>query len=278
MEVSAPDPAPTWARVQEPGCFDAYPDCPFVGEGAKTAGAYYLELIEAVAAMPTEVSPALTDDHQWVSAKAKECVFSASLARPVLHACAGLPAVTAVQLGVECEHQAARRPHGGLYPVVVAAVQEAGDASPTEDGLDRDVLKTLVTAVRTAAQQREEQDRQIRRMIWAQCLAGSADQAPARAHRPRQAGQRQGHQWDPTRPARARGCDGGWRPPRSGEAVLSWLCSPDCAWISSGESGETLVMFYDDGLVASRSAADADALVHLVATLFAGLPWNPHCA
>jgi len=40
-------------------------------------------------------------------------------------------------------------------------------------------------------------------------------------------------------------------------------------WILSGESGETLVMFYvDDGLVASRSAADADALVRLVVTLF----------
>ena len=40
-------------------------------------------------------------------------------------------------------------------------------------------------------------------------------------------------------------------------------------WIVSGESGETLVMFYvDDGLVAARSAADADAVVRLVASLF----------
>jgi len=35
-----PAPTPTWEGVQEPGCFDAYPDCPFAGEGAKTAGAY----------------------------------------------------------------------------------------------------------------------------------------------------------------------------------------------------------------------------------------------
>jgi len=59
--------------------------------------------------------------------------------------------------------------------VVVAVVQAAGGAAPTEDGLNGNVPAPPVAPVRTAAQQREEQERQIRRMIWAQCLAGSAD-------------------------------------------------------------------------------------------------------
>jgi len=78
--------------VQEPGCFDAHPDCPFVGEGVKTAGTYYLELIEAAAVLPGEVSPALAGvDHQWASVKAKECVFSAQSCTPSLAYVRGYP-------------------------------------------------------------------------------------------------------------------------------------------------------------------------------------------
>ena len=68
--------------------------------------------------------------------------------------------------------RAARK--GASFPVAVAAVQ-AGDAAPTEDGLDLHVLETLVATVLSPAQQREEQARQTRRMIRAQCLAGSAN-------------------------------------------------------------------------------------------------------
>jgi len=68
--------------------------------------------------------------------------------------------------------RAARK--GASFPVAVAAVQ-AGDAAPTEDGLDLHVLETLVATVLSPAQQREEQARQTRRMIRAQCLTGSVN-------------------------------------------------------------------------------------------------------